>query len=58
VSQVIGDEWLNAGRGLALRVPSVHSQSDTNILLNPEHMDIQQVRIFARSPYRFDRRLF
>jgi RES domain-containing protein len=57
VSQAIGDEWLNSGRGLALRVPSVHSQSDTNILLNPEHPDIQHVRILARSPYQFDHRL-
>jgi RES domain-containing protein len=58
VSQAVGDEWLNSGRGLALRVPSVHSQSDTNILLNPEHLDIRRVRIVMRSPYRFDHRLF
>ena len=58
VSQAIGDEGLKTGRGLALRVPSVHSQSDTNILLNPEHPDIQRVRVLARSRYRFDRRLF
>jgi RES domain-containing protein len=58
VSQAIGDEWLNSGRGLALRVPSVHSQSDTNILLSPEHPDIKHVRIRARSPYQFDHRLF
>ena len=58
VSQSVGDEWLNSRRGLALRVPSVHSQSDTNVLLNPEHPDVQRVRIFARSPYRFDHRMF
>ena len=59
VSQAIGDEWLNSGRALALRVPSVHSQSDTNILLNPENPDIQHVRrLLARSPYQFDHRLF
>jgi RES domain-containing protein len=58
VSQAIGDEWLNSGRGLALGVPSVHSQSDTNILLNPEHPDIRHGRILARSPYPFDHRLF
>jgi RES domain-containing protein len=58
VSQAIGDEWLNSGRGLALGVPSVHSQSDTNILLHPEHPDIRHGRILARSPYPFDHRLF
>lgn len=58
VSQAIGDEWLRSRRGLALRLPSVHSQSDTNILLNPEHPHIQHVRVLARSRYQFDRRLF
>lgn len=58
VSQAIGDEWLRSRQGLALRLPSVHSQSDTNILLNPEHPDIQHIRILARSRYQFDRRLF
>jgi RES domain-containing protein len=57
-SQAIGDEWLKSRRGVALRVPSVHSQSDTNILLNPEHPDIQRVRTLARSRYGFDHRLF
>jgi RES domain-containing protein len=58
VSQAIGDEWLSSGRGLALRVPSVHSQSDTNILLNPEHPDRRHVRDLTRSPYEFNHRLF
>jgi RES domain-containing protein len=58
VSQAIGDQCLRSRRRLALRVPSVHSQSDTNVLLNPEHPDIQRVRILARSQYHFDRRLF
>ncbi|MEX0708326.1 MAG: RES family NAD+ phosphorylase [Woeseia sp.] len=58
VSQGIGNEWLESGRRLALRVPSVHSQSDTNILLNPAHPDIRRVRILARNHYQFDHRLF
>jgi RES domain-containing protein len=58
VSQAIGDEWLKSGRGLALRVPSVHSQSDTNILFNPDHPDIRRACVLARSGYEFDRRLF
>jgi RES domain-containing protein len=57
-SQAIGDEWLRSKQGLALRLPSVHSQSDTNILLNPEHSDIHHIRVLSRSPYQFDRRLF
>lgn len=57
-SQAIGNDWLRSRRALALCLPSVHSQSDTNILLNPEHPDIQRVRILARNRYRFDQRLF
>jgi len=58
VSQAIGDEWLKSGRGLALRVPSVHSQSDTTIPFNPDHPDIRRACVLARSGYEFDRRLF
>jgi RES domain-containing protein len=58
VSQAVGDKWLKSTSGLALRVPSVHSQSDTNILLNPEHPSIRRARVLARSRYEFDRRLF
>lgn len=58
VSQAVGDEWLKSRRGLALRVPGVHSQSDTNVLLNPEHPEIRRARVLARGRYEFDRRLF
>lgn len=57
-SQRIGEEWLASRRTLALRVPSVHSGSDTSVLLNPEHADIRSVDVAARTPYAFDRRLF
>jgi RES domain-containing protein len=58
VSQAVGDEWLKSRRALGLRVPSVHSQSDTSILLNPEHPDIQRACALARNRYELDRRLF
>jgi RES domain-containing protein len=58
VSQAVCDDWLKSRRGLALRVPSVHSQSDTSILLNPEHPDIRRARVLACSRYQFDHRLF
>lgn len=57
-SQVVGDEWLVSGRTVARRVPSVHTASDKNYLLNPEHPDIDKVRVAARRPYGFDHRLF
>jgi RES domain-containing protein len=57
-TRAIGDTWLESLRSLALRVPSIHSSSDTNILLNPAHPDRKQIRVVSRAPYTFDRRLF
>ena len=57
-SQAIGDEWLRSGRSAALRVPSVHSSSDTSVLVNPVHADFKSVTVASSAPYAFDRRLF
>lgn len=58
VSQDFGAEWLKAQRSLALRLPSIHSRSDSTILINPAHPDATRVRIIHAEPYRFDARLF
>jgi RES domain-containing protein len=57
-SQRVGDEWLASGRSAALRVSSVHSSSDSSVLVNPEHADFQSIRVTSRVPYVCDRRLF
>ncbi len=57
-SQQFGDAWLAAGQPLALRVPSIHSRSDGNVLINPAAAGIERVRVVAREPYAFDARLF
>jgi len=57
-SQRLGDRWLNDARSAALRVPSVHSRSDFNVLFNPLHPDAARARIVSRSRYVFDLRLF
>ena len=54
----LGDSWLGEGRGAALRVPSVHSGSDFNVLFNPLHADARLARIVSRARYDFDIRLF
>jgi RES domain-containing protein len=58
ITQAKGDAWLAKAKHLALRVPSVHSQHDWTVLINPEHEAAQQVRVVARRAYRFDPRLF
>jgi RES domain-containing protein len=57
-TQRLGDRWLADGRSAALRVPSVHSRSDFNVLFNPSHSDARRARIVSRSRYELDVRLF
>lgn len=57
-SQAVGDEWLASARSLALRVPSVHSESDANLLLNSLHPGAPRLTRIASRPYTFDPRLF
>ena len=57
-TQPLGDRWLLEARSAALRVPSVLSGSDFNVLLNPSHADARPARIVGRARYEFDARLF
>jgi len=56
--QRFGDAWLARRETLAMQVPSVHSRSDFNLLLNPSHPDIGEVHVVEGYSYRFDPRLF
>ena len=53
----IGDDWVQAGKSVALGVPSVLSRSEMNFLLNPKHPDFKKVKISQPVDYRFDSRL-
>jgi len=53
----IGDEWVRAGKSVALSVPSVLSASEMNFLLNPRHPDFKKIKISQPVEYRFDSRL-
>ena len=53
----IGDEWVRAGKSVALAVPSVLSTSEVNFLLNPKHPDFKKIKISKPVEYRFDSRL-
>ena len=53
----IGDEWVRAGKSVALAVPSVLSASEVNFLLNPKHRDFKKIKISRAVEYRFDSRL-
>ncbi len=54
----IGDAWLTANRGLALRVPSALIPEECNVMLNPQHPAMTSVAILEAKPFHFDPRLF
>ena len=55
---LLGHAWLQSGRSLALRVPSVIVPPEHNLLLNPTHPEFGQVRLAAEPElFSFDERL-
>jgi RES domain-containing protein len=57
-TQKIGDKWLRGNSTPALSVPSIHSATDRNILLNPAHPDASNIVLTRVDPYVFDFQLF
>lgn len=53
----IGDDWLQAGSQLALRVPSTIIPEETNLLINPLHPDFSKISLSPPSIFHFDQRL-
>jgi RES domain-containing protein len=53
----VGDAWLRSGSSVALEVPSIHSRSETNVLINPANGDFGKLVIGAPVPLAFDQRL-
>jgi RES domain-containing protein len=56
-SRRVGDEWLDRSDTLVLEVPSVLIPEETNLVLNPGHPRMAEVRIISTRAFRFDPRL-
>lgn len=56
--QHYGNAWLAERGSVALRVPSVHSRTDFNLLINPAHPSIDAARVVEVYSHSFDARLF
>ena len=56
--QTLGDAWILSGKYLGMKVPSVVVPGDFNYLINPAHSLFPQVKVIAREPFEFDRRMF
>ena len=57
VLRAIGDAWLNQGGALCLEVPSVHSRTEMNVLVNPAHASFARIVIAEAVPFALDLRL-
>ena len=53
----IGDAWLTQKQYLILTAPSFVVPQERNVMINPAHSMMNQVRIDAIEPFRFDPRL-
>ena len=55
--QALGDAWVKRGETLILLVPSVIIPHEENLLLNPAHPRMADVRVASVTPFQFDPRL-
>ena len=53
-----GDEWVKAGKTVALIVPSAAIRGEWNMLLNPMHPDYSMIVFRDPMPFEFDMRMF
>ena len=54
----LGSGWATSRRSLALQVPSVVVDGDSNLILNPAHPNFAKVTFKEPVPFRFDPRMF
>ena len=57
-SQRIGDDWLDSGRTLLLRVPSVVVPQEHNVIINPRHPRFGEIRMVSQEPFTIDSRFY
>ena len=55
--KVTGDRWLDEGKTLLLRAPSAVVPQEFNVMFNPLHPLMAQVKVEETMPFRFDERL-
>ena len=53
-----GDEWIKAGRTVALLVPSAAIRGECNVLLNPAHPEFAKIKFHKPEAFKFDARMF
>ena len=58
-TQDAGVRWRTSGASLGLWVPSAVEPEESNLVLNPDHAQFQEIVVTVeRNPFRFDDRMF
>ncbi len=57
-TQQIGDQFVMANAYAALKIPSVVTRGDYNLLINPYHADFAKIKILKKEKFPFDHRIF
>ena len=57
-TQKVGDDFVAENKYCLLIVPSVVTQGDFNILINPNHIDFSRIQITKNENFPFDKRIF
>jgi RES domain-containing protein len=56
--RAIGDRWIREKSSLAIAVPSAALRMEWNVLVNPLHPAIAEIKIEEPQAFRFDARMF
>ena len=54
----LGDQWIREAASLAMEVPSAALRMEWNVLVNPLHSKIADLKIDPPQPFHFDARMF
>jgi RES domain-containing protein len=57
-TQELGDAWIQSVSSLAMLVPSVPIRSEWNVLLNPLHSQMNELKVDPPQEFIFDARMF
>jgi RES domain-containing protein len=57
-TQSFGDDFISENKCCILQVPSVVTQGDYNLLINPQYKYFNQIQITAVEKFPFDKRIF
>ncbi len=56
-TQSIGDEFVLENKHCVLIIPSVITQGDYNVLINPNHKDFEYIKVTGIVRFPFDQRI-